>query len=394
MFLVGTEFYWHEGGIQQVNRSLMGALSSERLEIPTGLKVFSFLDRVEDLPLAVRATADFSGHGGWRSALLAKLTHAVLRVQPDLILFTHVSLLPLTVMCRMLSPRTRIAVLCHGVEVWEPLPLLLRRNLQTVDAVVCPSEFTKARVALLQWIPRERIQVITHGLAPGWQMLPMGGQPSKDGHRLLTVCRMSRSDNRHGTKGIDALLEAMARLKMKTPGVHLDIAGDGDDRSRLEEKSRTLGLQKEVCFLGRIGDAQLQEHYRRADIFVLPSSVEGFGVVFIEAMAHGLPVIASKAAAAPEVVIDQQTGILVPDSAPDTLAAAISSLVSDAVRRRELALAAKRRVETHFLFEHFSARWRDWLVGMLPRQAYLARHTLYFPPAVPAMGLTNNRTAA
>lgn len=395
IFLVGTEFYRHAGGIQQVNRSLMQALTSERLEIPMELQAFSYLDRAEDLPSPAPAAANFFGHGGWRSALVARFSHAVLRFQPDLVLFTHVHLLPLMLACRLLSPRTKIAVLCHGVEVWEPLPMVLRRGLQAADAVVCPSEFTKSRVASLQGIPRERIHVIPHGLPPDWKSLgssPVSSSCSEP--MLLSVARMSRDDARYGRKGIEDVLQALPAVLGRCPQARYVVVGDGDDRSRLQLLAQQLGVSHAVEFRGPLCDDARDRAYAEASIFVLPTTIEGFGLVFLEAMAHGLPVVASRAGAAPEVVLDQQTGMLVPDSAPDTLAAAISSLLGDSMRRQEMSIAAQRRVEVNFLFEHFCARWRNWLVALLPRQTYLARHTLYFPPAVAESILKKNRFAA
>jgi glycosyltransferase involved in cell wall biosynthesis len=191
-----------------------------------------------------------------------------------------------------------------------------------------------------------------------WSPLPLGatfllpnaidlssytaGAPSADiasqwglnGRRvLLTVGRM---DAREQAKGFDEVLEVLPRLLQENQRLVYLIVGDGSDRARLEKKSRDLGIDRSVVFTGYVNESEKLDYYRAADLFVMPSRLEGFGYVFLEALATGLPVIASKVDGSREAVRDGAWGILVNPSDPEELASAIkSALVAPHVPARK-----------------------------------------------------------
>ncbi|HMD32729.1 MAG TPA: glycosyltransferase family 4 protein, partial [Candidatus Acidoferrales bacterium] len=131
----------------------------------------------------------------------------------------------------------------------------------------------------------------------------------------------------------------------------------------------------------------LRRAYAAADVFVLPTQVEGFGVVFLEAMHSRLPVVAVRAAATPEVVEDGVTGILVPPGDSMELVRALIALLGDGDRRRTMGEAGRRRVERMYLFEHFTARWELWLAAQAPEALYSARQRGAFAFARAATGV-------
>jgi len=114
---------------------------------------------------------------------------------------------------------------------------------------------------------------------------------------VMTLGRLSASESYKGRiyKGIDEVLEAIPELTEEIVDVVYLVVRDGSDRRRLEEKAKSLGLTKHVVFTGYVPESEKVDHYRLADVFVMPSRVEGFGSVFLEAMACGVPVVASKA---------------------------------------------------------------------------------------------------
>lgn len=374
VFLVGTEFF-NPGGIQRMNRNLAQALGGESSGCPVTLEVFSYADA----PSCCKAHPEIALRSSARNPLrlAASLAMRLVAAKPHIILFTHVALLKLVPLCRWLAPGASVAVLCHGVEVWEKAAAHLTKRLSGVDWVLSPSQFTLRRLLECHPVKKPRTLVIPHGLDRNWATGADSSIPLR-APRLLTVCRMTKDDARFGTKGIDLLLEAMVLARPRIPGLHLVIVGDGDDRARLESKRNQLHLHSCVDFAGALDEQALKEQYLQAKVFAMPSNMEGFGMVYLEAHAGGLPVIALNAAATPEVVQDGVTGILLKEHCPKLLADAIVTLFRDEDLLRSMSNAARQAAFARFSFEQFAARWRQWLLWAAPQQAYLLRHTSGF----------------
>ncbi len=392
VFLVGTEFFRGYGGIQYVNRLLVDALSEFAVRTPLRLDTFSYMDGPEHFPARMAGDACVRWHGGERSRrrLAWRLAKKLASEQPHFVLFTHVSLLPLVGAVRALCPAARVALLAHGTEVWQPLAGRIARCLAHVDSLVAPSAFTAQKLADVQGISPERITVIPHGLDPDWVRESTGisvacaPESGSSGPLLLSVTRLSRAD-REG-KGIDLVLQALPAVVAQFPNLHYRVVGGGGDLQRLAELVRSLGFEGRTELPGARRSDVLQQSYAHADVFVLPTQVEGFGIVFLEAMYHRLPIVAVHAAAAPEVVEDGVTGILVSPGRADQLAAALIALLSNEDRRHAMGEAGRRRVEQMYCFEHFAARWERWLVAQVPEALYVARQLSAFTAARAAAG--------
>ncbi len=392
VLLVGTEFFRSYGGIQYVNRLLVDALREFALRTPLQLDVFSYMDGSEHFPAMMTGDAPVRWHGGERSRrrLAWRLTKTLASAHPHLVLFTHVSLLPLVEAVRALAPQARVALLAHGTEVWQPLAARVARCLARVDSFVAPSAFTAQKLADVQGISPERITVIPHGLDPAWIRESAAGSAAgaagsrSGGPLLLSVTRLSRAD-REG-KGIDLVLQALPAVIARFPSVRYRVVGGGGDFPRLADLVRSLGFEERTELPGARRSDDLWQSYAQADVFVLPTQVEGFGIVFLEAMSSRLPVVAVRAAAAPEVVEDGVTGILVTPGRTDQLADALIALLSDEDRRRAMGEAGRRRVELMYRFEHFSARWERWLAAQVPEALYVARQSNALTAARAAAG--------
>jgi phosphatidylinositol alpha-1,6-mannosyltransferase len=155
------------------------------------------------------------------------------------------------------------------------------------------------------------------------------------------------------------VIEAMPELLRRIPTLKYIIVGDGDDCDRLKSKARSLGVSEQVIFTGRILEEEKALHFCLADAYVMPSHGEGFGIVFLEAVACGLPAIGSKVDGSREALLDGRLGHLVDPKIPEELIDAVTKVLkSDARRERNDAL-------TIFDVPHFKSRVAEWLKGML-----------------------------
>lgn len=380
IFLVASEFFGSPGGIQRVNCLLQEMLAEFAAGTPTEVELFSFADAEESIPAHLRAMAGFGWHAfdHSRSSMALRLGQRLQEVRPDLLLFTHVHMLRLARLTRLFRPGAKVAVLGHGVEVWKELPESIRGWMQKADAVVAPSGFTRDKIVEMNGVDPARTWVIAHGLDAAWAAGAQAGS-SGTGKRLLSVTRLGIAD---AYKGVDVMLRALPAVLERHPETDYVIAGEGSDRPRLEKLAGELGLGKRVEFCGEVEGSKLHSLYAGADVFVLPSQREGFGIVFLEAMSYGLPVVAAHAGGTVDVVLHGVTGLLVPPEQPGTLAEAVNGLLDDPAQRRALGLAGRRRVEEEYLFEHFSRRWQRWLAEQLPEAVYRARQAAAYARAI------------
>lgn len=150
-------------------------------------------------------------------------------------------------------------------------------------------------------------------------------------------------------KGLSTLLSAIPAVLNKFPDTRVEIAGDGPERERLELLSEFLGIERNVRFIGWQGD--ISRVFHKWDIYAQPSAAEGFGISALEAMAAGLPVVASSVGGLKEAVIDRATGLLVPPLNTKSLAASLVELIEDATLRTKLGNAARERAGDEFSIE-------------------------------------------
>jgi phosphatidyl-myo-inositol dimannoside synthase len=274
--------------------------------------------------------------------------------RPDVVVYTHVNLAQVALAAQALRPRSPFVVCAHGIEVWETLGGAKRAALRRADSVVATAAYNKERLIDAQGVEPSRIARIPLALEPQW--LATAPAPSRPPTaRLLSVARLAAEE---GYKGIDRTIEALPEVLRAFPDVVYRIVGEGDDTPRLRALAAEHGVEHAVDFVGRRTHAELLEDYRWSDVFVLPSSGEGFGLVFLEAMAFGKPIVAKPRGGATDVVTHGETGLLVED---DGLAAALLQLLGDREAAVAMGAAGRRRVEREFGFALYAQRWRDLL---------------------------------
>ncbi|MEJ2483541.1 MAG: glycosyltransferase family 4 protein [Gemmatimonadota bacterium] len=226
---------------------------------------------------------------------------------------------------------------------FERLSRIEARNARSADVVVCTSEYSASQANRFYGIGRERIRIIPEGIrAANWTGVAdraLAGRASRGGGPvILSVARQYRRKNTR------SLLRAFAAVRSTHPQAVLRIVGEGPELPELRSRAHDLGIAGAVSFVGSVdGLDSLQREYTRADIFCLPSLQEGFGIVFLEAMAAGLPIVAARAGAVPEVAPDAELSRLVPPDDDEALAEALRQLVDSPDERLRLGAAGMRR---------------------------------------------------
>jgi glycosyltransferase involved in cell wall biosynthesis len=198
--------------------------------------------------------------------------------------------------------------------------------------------------------PDVDIEVISNGI-DSEQFFPPEARTPESPVRLITVARLLKR------KGIHNILEACA-IPSRLP-VQLQIIGTGPFEARLREMVDELNLSDCVQFLGFVPNEELPAYYRNADIFVLPSAIESFGLVFAEAMSCGLPIVATRVGGIPETVRDGIDGLLCAPDDPMALRENIVRLMSDFEIRKDMSKSQRRRVLKHYLWRHIAERYAD-----------------------------------
>ena len=345
------------GGIQRAGRHLAAVLTEFASSRGMECRLISLNDspRLHRLSLGGREFV-FTGCDRAKGRFTVTALRAARR-KAKLVLAAHPNLGPVTQAMRLAAPRMKSIICTHGIEVWEPLPGLRRRALRMANLVLAPTRDTADHDAEHQGVPREKIRVLPWALDPqfealssqGTKLTPPGDFPS--GHVILTVGRWLTSER---YKGMDTLITALPRLLTRWPEVQLVLAGSGDDRGWLEHLAEKSGVGMHVHFLTGLSVSELAACYSACEIFALPSRGEGFGMVYLEAMARGKPVIGGAHGGAPEVIQDGITGYLVPHGDPIQLATSLEALLADPAHAREMGAKGRQRVEQEYRFSTFA----------------------------------------
>ena len=222
------------------------------------------------------------------------------------------------------------------------LALLARleaRHVRRADRVIATSVYSSERITKFYGASPEKIRVVPELIDLDFWQRALENAPIIEGPpRILCVAHL------YPRKGVETLLRAFVRIGGRAV---LRIVGVGPERQRLEHLAHELGIADRVHFLGYLPLHDLTTEYRNAAIFALPTSQEGFGIVFLEAMASSLPVVAGRAAAVPEVVAEGATALLVHPDDEAALADRLVELLDDPAKRHAMGSAGRARVSRY-----------------------------------------------
>lgn len=260
---------------------------------------------------------------------------------PTIIISTHVNFAPVAALMEKFVGHVPFCAIGHGIEVWKIPKASVRKALRAADQLVAVSEFSRLRMAKAIEVDPSRIEILpntfdSEKFQPGPKsaaLLQRYGL-NADQPVILTVARLEATEQ---YKGYDQVLRALPAVLQRFPDVRYVIVGDGPDRGRVEALSKELRVEERVVFAGYVQNDELPAHYNLCDVFVMPSKGEGFGIVFLEALSCGKPVIAGDKDASVEAVLGGELGILVdPDSVEEITEAICRVLTTSRGQRTDV----------------------------------------------------------
>lgn len=358
MLLLCTEVFAN-GGIQRFNQTLLAALALLKVRCD----VLSVNDTQESIGrVDPQTNIQVTGFAGKRRRFAAAAILAIWRRRYDWVLVGHINLLSMTAVALAARPASPAGMLfiAHGIEVWYGINRRRRYALNRASKILCVSGYTRGRI--LQQVPSlrsERLRLFPNALGESWARQEPRPMPQKLPQRfILSVTRLQKGDR---YKGVVTVIEALSMLR--DASLQYRVVGHGDDVAFLKRVARRFGVEHRVHFLSEVDDRELVNLYGQCEAFVLPSGKEGFGIVFLEAMFFGAPVIAAAEKGALDVVKDGETGLLVRFGDSIALQRAIERLAADDALRAKLRQGGRATVvaDGAFTFQRFVERTADVL---------------------------------
>ncbi len=341
------------GGIEQVCKILTRVLTDSKEEKKIAdFHVLSLYDHLAD-PAYCDPT-NFTGVSGNKVKFGWQLVKQARNA--DVIVLSHVHLLVFAALIYKLKPSQRIILLAHGIEVWQPL-LAWKRNLMHKIESWAVSGFTAKRLQQQQGINPANIHILNNALDPFFTPPVYRAKPvallekyglRKEQKVLLTICRLSNAEQ---YKGYDQVIPVLKDLIRTYPDLVYLLAGKADaaEKERIETLINIFGLEKHVVLTGFVPADELTAHYQLADVFVMPSKGEGFGLVFIEAAAQGCSLLAGNKDGSTDALLDGQLGTLVDPDDAEAIYSGLFNLLKSPLNANQVA-RQQQNVMDHFSY--------------------------------------------
>lgn len=306
-----------KGGIQVYSQFLLNSLQHLYPQIEYEVFLKHDTQVLENFPVA--AHTHFHCSGFWpellRSPVFAAqlLGHGFLK-SPNLVIASHLNFTLAAYWLKHLRgvPYWTVA---HGVDAWNIERPVLRHALRHADRILAVSRYTRDRLLKEQNLDPQKISLLPNTfeashfhIAPKPQYLLDRYGLTADMAIVLTVTRLSKMD---GYKGYDQIIKALSKICQYVPNVHYLLVGKGDDQPRIQKLIHDLNLQNNVTLTGFVADNELCDHYNLCDVFAMPSKGEGFGIVYLEALACGKPTLGGNQDGAIDALCQGELGALV-----------------------------------------------------------------------------------
>lgn len=364
------EIFESKGGIQVYSAFLLEAL--QRLSPDISYNVFLKQDTRCPPDYSFNSTnTRFYFAGGW-SLPLRTLVFATqilgygIWQRPSLLITSHLNFsVPAYLLKRVFG--ISYWVVAHGIEVWNLQNSNLHTALKHADSILAVSHYTRDRILKEQNLDPDQVVVLPNTFdADNFQIAPKPDSLLKryglqaQQPVILTVARLSKSEQ---YKGYDKILTALPQIRQAIPNVHYILVGKGDDRTRVEDLIAKLQLQDCVTLAGYIPDAELNSHYNLCDLFAMPSKGEGFGIVYLEALACGKPTLGGNKDGALDALCHGELGALVDPDDTDAIAQTVIQILQGAYPNSLVYQpeALREKVINQYGFERFQKTLGSYL---------------------------------
>jgi len=285
------------GGIQKMTRTLGNSLQTVAALHNWDFKLWSVYDKDEDLMPQYLSPKRFKGFNVKRNSF----TFKAIRVakSSNVIIITHINMAVIGLLAKFINPRCEVWLIAHGIEVWRPLSSARKLFLKKCDKIVCVSSFTKREMTRWHNVSADKCVVLNNAIdsfisPPSNFDKPKHLQQkyglANDDMILFTLTRLAATEQ---YKGYEQVIKVLNKIKVNFPKIKYVLSGqyDASEEARIKQLAKQHSVDDIIILTGFISERELADHFLLADLFVLPSKKEGFGIVFIEAMSFGLPVI-------------------------------------------------------------------------------------------------------
>ncbi|MDB4927027.1 glycosyltransferase family 4 protein [Mucilaginibacter sp.] len=343
IFLLTLQTFSSTGGIQKMTRTLAHSLQQVALHNKFKFKLWSVYDNDSDLMPHYVSPGNFKGFNANRGKF--GVSTLKMAVTADVIIISHINLAIIGLGIKIINPKCKVWLIAHGIEVWRPLSFIKNYFLKKCNQIICVSNFTQQEMIKRHKINAEKCAVLNNAVDP-FMVLPKSFEKPKHlleryqltiNHVILyTLTRLAATEQ---YKGYEQVIKVISKLKDTVPSIKYILSGKYDDMEerRIKQLIGDYKVEDQIILTGFINENELTDHFLLADLFVLPSKKEGFGIVFIEALACGLPVICGNVDGSLDAIKNGELGRAInPDDLMElenTLATCLNSSLTIAERK-------------------------------------------------------------
>ncbi len=351
------------GGIEKVSKIAGKAIFDICSETNGYFEVSSMYDNIKDIDEKYFPAAIFTGYGIKKGEFIYDAVKK--GIGKSIVILSHANLLPAGYLIKLFSPSTQLILLAHGIEVWKTFTGLEKKMLSKVDKFFAVSNYTAGVIQQNNNVDKSKVKVLNNCLDP-YLPEPVTGEKNKDLLKkydlsegdtvLLTLTRLASKER---YKGYDRVIRALAELQHDYPKLKYLVVGkyDNEEEQRLNELIQELGIDHKVAFAGYVPDELLADYFNLADIYIMPSEKEGFGIVFIEALFYGKNVIAGNKDGSVDALLNGALGKLIDPASNEEIKEAITSFITAAVP----IIPDRELMMKHFSYPAYKEKWRGVL---------------------------------
>ncbi len=350
-----------KGGIQVYSAFLLQALQSAYPQAQYDVFLKHDVETSPDISYLPHTRFHFNGKCFSKLSTLYFASSIIVQgllQRPDLVISTHINFAQAAHCLKRLNG-TPYWVVAHGIDAWNITNPRLKAALRAADRILCVSSYTRDRLLSEQNLDPDKVLLLFNTFDPN--RFKIADKPIHLIERyklkpeqpiILTVSRLS---NAEGYKGYDQILQALPKIRQQIPDVHYILVGKGNDRPRIEQLIAQLNLQDNVTLAGFVPDEELCDHYNLCDVFAMPSQGEGFGIVYLEALACGKPTLAGNQDGSVDPLCHGELGALVNpndiDAIGETLIQTLQGTYPNSLMYQPFSL--RQKTINKFGFEHF-----------------------------------------